>query len=74
MISNGLYLPDYPIGHVIAFQVARKLRQGNFGEEFERVAKQGRITPDAWMRGAVGTPLSAKALLEEARKALAATR
>jgi hypothetical protein len=74
MISNGLYLPDYPIGHIIAFQVAQKLRAGDFGEEFERVARQGRLTPDAWMRGAVGGPLSADALLKEARKALLTLR
>ena len=27
MIVYGLYLPDYPIGHVIAFQVAEKVRR-----------------------------------------------
>jgi hypothetical protein len=70
MISNGLYLPDYSIGHIIALQVGRKLRTGSFGDEFERVARQGRLTPDAWMRGAVGTPVSADALLKEARKAI----
>lgn len=74
MISYALYLPDYPIGHIIAFQVARKLRAGDFGAEFERVSRQGRLTPDAWMRGAVGAPLSAEALLEEARRALAPAR
>jgi hypothetical protein len=42
-------------------------RAGSFGDEFERVAKQGRLTPDAWMRGAVGGPLSARALLDEAK-------
>jgi hypothetical protein len=73
MISYALYLPDYPMGHIIAFQVARKLREGNFGTEFERVARQGRLTPDGWMRGAVGAPLSSEALLQEARRALAAT-
>jgi hypothetical protein len=71
MIVYGLYLPDYPLGHIIAFQVADKLRRGDFGAEFERVAKQGRLTPDAWMRGAVGRPLSTEALLAEARAALA---
>ncbi len=70
MIVYGLYLPDYPLGHIIAFQVADKMRQGDFGREFERVAGQGRLTPDAWMRGAVGQPLSATALLSEARSAL----
>jgi hypothetical protein len=70
MISNGLYLPDYPIGHVIAFQLAKRFREHGFGPEFERVARQGRLTPDAWMRGAVGGPLSAQVLLDEARAAM----
>lgn len=70
MIVRGLYLPDYPIGHIIAFQVADALRGGDFGQEFERMAVQGRLTPDAWMRGAVGEPISADALLAEARTAL----
>lgn len=70
MIVYGLYLPDYPIGHIIAFQIADRLEEGSFGAELERVARQGRLTPDAWMRGAVGGPISTKALLEAAREAL----
>jgi hypothetical protein len=71
MINYGLYLPDYPLGHLIAFQVGEKVKGERFGAEFERVARQGRITPDAWMRGAVGGPLSAQPLLAAAREALA---
>ena len=71
MISNGLYLPDYPIGHIIAFQLDKQFRGRDFGAEFERVTRQGRLTPDAWMQGAVGGPLSAEALLAEARAAMA---
>ena len=70
MIVYGLYLPDYPIGHIIAFQVAETLRGAEFGARFERIATQGRLTPDAWMRGAVGEPISTKALLTETRAAL----
>jgi hypothetical protein len=70
MISNGLYLPDYPIGHIIAFQLTKQFRGRDFGAEFERVSRQGRLTPDAWMRGAVGGPLSAQALLDDARAAM----
>jgi hypothetical protein len=70
MIVYGLYLPDYPIGHIIAFQVADKLRDVDFGEQFERVCNQGRLTPDHWMINAVGQPISSKALLTEARAAL----
>ena len=72
MIVYGLYLPDYAIGHVIAFQIARELRGRDFGAETERICRQGRLTPDAWMRGAVGRSISAQALLDEAREAMAA--
>lgn len=67
MISNGLYLPDYPIGHIISFQLDKQFRGRDFGAEFERVTRQGRLTPDAWMQGAVGGPLSAGALLAAAK-------
>jgi hypothetical protein len=72
MIVYGLYLPDYAIGHVIAFQIARELRGRDFGAETERICRQGRLTPDAWVRGAVGRSISAQALLDEARAAMAA--
>jgi hypothetical protein len=70
MIVYALYLPDYPIGHIIAFQVARRLEEGDFGAELERVTRQGSLTPDGWMRGAVGGPISARALLDAAGEAL----
>jgi hypothetical protein len=70
MIVYGLYLPDYAIGHLIAFQIARELRERDFGAEIERIARQGRLTPDAWIRGAVGGPISARALLDEAGEAI----
>jgi hypothetical protein len=73
MIVYGLYLPDYAIGHVIAFQIARELRGRDFGAETERICRQGRLTPDAWVRGAAGRSISAQALLDEAREAIAAT-
>ena len=72
MIVYGLYLPDYAIGHILAFQIARRLRQGDFGAEVERITRQGSLTPDAWTRGAVGSALSATALLAETREAMAA--
>jgi len=74
MISYPLYLVDYPLGHIIAFQIAARLHTGDFGAEFERMARQGRLTPDAWMRGAVGGPISTLPLLDAARAALANAR
>jgi hypothetical protein len=52
-----------------AFSYLRKNRT-----EFERMARQGRLTPDAWIRGAVGGPISAQALLAASREALAKVR
>jgi hypothetical protein len=72
MIVYGLYLPDYAIGHIVGFQIADKMREGDFGKEFERMTRQGMLTPDAWMRGAVGGPISTSALLAAAKEALQA--
>jgi hypothetical protein len=73
MIDSGLYLPDYPLGHLIAFQVEDHFgkRKGPMGAEFERICRLGSITPDAWMRQAVGAPLSAEPLLAAAEAAFA---
>ncbi len=72
MISRRLYTPDYPLGHLIAFQIEEhfKKHEGRLGAEFERICKLGSITPDAWMRQAVGGPLSADPLLKATARAL----
>ena len=72
MIHSFLYLPDYPLGHLIAFQIERQVRKaGNLGSEFERMAKQGNIAPDIWMKEATGAPVGPKALLDATEAALA---
>lgn len=71
MIDSFLYLPDYPIGHMIAFQIEEQMEKaGNIGSEFERMAKVGSVVPDLWMRKATGAPVGAEALLTETKKAL----
>jgi hypothetical protein len=71
MIDSFLYLPDYPIGHLIAFQIEEQMKKaGSIGPEFERMAKMGRVTPDLWMVHATGTPVSAGALLAATAEAL----
>jgi len=75
LINAFLYLPDYPIGHFIAHQLGEHVRKsGKLGPEIERVARQGRLTPDLWMAGATGAPVGPDALLEAAERALAAFR
>ena len=72
MINYFLYLPDYPIGHLIAHQIEEQMKKaGSIGPEFERIAKMGRVTPDLWMEHATGKPVGADALLEATQKALA---
>ena len=72
MIDSFLYLPDYPVGHLIAFQIERHVEKaGAVGPEVERMTRQGRISPDLWMQGAVGAPVGAEALVGAAAEALA---
>jgi hypothetical protein len=71
MINSILYLPDYPIGHMIAFQLEEHMKKaGRIGPEFERIARQGRIAPDLWMKGATGSSVGPEALLSAAEQAL----
>ncbi len=71
MISSFLYLPDYPIGHMIAFQIEEQMEKaGNIGSEFERMAKMGDVTPDLWMKNATGAPVGPDALLRATEVAL----
>ena len=71
MIDSTLYLPDYPIGHMIAFQVEAQMQKaGDFGGEFERVARIGAVAPDLWMTLATGAPVGPEALIAAATQAL----
>jgi hypothetical protein len=73
MIDSFLYLPDYPIGHMIAFQIEEQMKKaGAIGPEFERMAKMGDVTPDLWMVHATGRPVGPEALLEATQAALTA--
>ena len=71
MIDSFLYLPDYPIGHLIAFQIEEQMKKaGAIGPEFERMAIEGRVTPDLWMENATGKPVGPDALLDATQRAL----
>ena len=72
MVSAFLYLPDYPLGHLIAAQIEEHLRGAkSLGAEFERMARYGSVTPDLWMKNATGAPVGTVALLGAAERALA---
>jgi hypothetical protein len=74
MINYPLYLFNYPLGHLIAFQIEEQIRKagaGKLGPEFERMAKFGAVTPDLWMQNATGAPVGAGPLLRATEAALA---
>jgi hypothetical protein len=72
IIDAGMYLPDYPVGFLIQFQMEAHFAKKGLAAEMERMCALGSITPDAWMRAAVGAPLSAEPLLEAGRAAVKA--
>lgn len=70
MIDNPLYLSAYPLGHLIEFQIDKYMEGKNIGDEMQRIVKQGRIIPQAWMKGAVGHEISIKPVIEATEDAL----
>lgn len=72
MVQSSLYLPDYVIAQLTAFQIKRHFQsiKGPIGPEFERMAQIGYVTPDEWTRQAIGTKLSVKPLLDEVEREL----
>lgn len=71
MIDSFMYLPDYPIGHLIGVQIEEQMKKvGAIGPEFERMATVGHVTPDMWMIHATGKPVGAEALLSATEQAL----
>jgi len=70
MIDNGLYLSNYPLGHIIEFQIEEDMRGKNLGREMERMCTIGNVTPKLWMQQAVGSPISVRPILTAAREVL----
>ena len=71
MIHSFLYLPDYPIGHIIAHQIEEQINKtGTIGSEIERMAKVGNVAPDIWMKIATNSSVEPEALLAATAKAL----
>jgi len=73
MIHSYLYLPDYSLGHLISSQIEAHLAglpPGRLGAEVERMTSFGSLAPDLWMKNATGAPVSARPLIDGARKAL----
>jgi hypothetical protein len=70
MIDNPLYLSAYPVGHLIQFQVEQYLEGKNLPDEVYRMYTLGLLTPQVWMKQAVGKPVSIQPVLAAAQEAL----
>ncbi|MCR5710310.1 MAG: hypothetical protein K6G79_07505 [Bacteroidales bacterium] len=74
MLDYPMYLPNYPIGHIIHYQLEEHLAgfgsDAAFATELGRIYRQGRLTPQAWMQGAVGAPISVEPILLAVRRIL----
>ena len=74
MVGYALYLPAYPIGNLVQYQLEEHLAQyrstDEWAKEYTRIYQQGSLTPDAWMRGAVGEALSVEPILKAVREVM----
>jgi len=70
MISNPLYLAAYSYGQIIEFQIEEHLKDKDFANEIDRIYQQGKLIPQRWMEGAVGSKISIKPILNKLDKAV----
>lgn len=64
MINSPMYLPNYAFGHLIHFQLEEHFKTHEFAPEVLRIFALGQLTPNEWMKQAVGAPLSNEAVLK----------
>lgn len=70
MINSPMYLPNYAFGHLIHFQLEEHFKTHEFAPEVLRIFALGQLTPNEWMKQAVGTPLSNEAILKATEVAI----
>jgi hypothetical protein len=63
MVDSPLYLANYSYGHIIQFQIEEYLKDRNLADEIDHMFKQGHLTPQQWMMGAVGEKISVRPIL-----------
>ena len=71
MVNSPMYLPNYPIGHIVQFQLEEALANttpSQWAEKYERWYRLGRLTPDVWMQQAVNGELSVQPILRKIEK------
>jgi hypothetical protein len=70
LITADLYVLQHSLGRIIQFQIEQKIGEKGLASEMERMIAIGKVTPDLWMKSAVGAPISANALLKASEQAL----
>lgn len=72
MVNSPMYLPNYPLGHIIEYQLESHFAKLNskqeFANEIKRIYTIGRLTPQLWMQQAVGENISTQPILDEISK------
>jgi len=67
MVNAPMYLPNYPLGHIVQYQLEEHLAQfttpRDFASEYSRIYRLGRLTPKEWLIQAVGNPPSVTPIL-----------
>jgi len=74
IVNSPMYLPNYPFGHIIEYQLEEYFSSlpdpESLGPEIIRIYKLGRLTPQLWMQQAVGSPVSIEPILKAVNKIL----
>ncbi|MCH2136540.1 MAG: hypothetical protein MK101_08155 [Phycisphaerales bacterium] len=70
MVGYPLYLADYALGHIISHQIIQHMVGKDLASETRRICSIGSLTPDAWMRIAVGRGIDAGVLASDAAAAV----
>jgi len=70
MIDAPLYLSNYPLGHLVEFQMIEFMNDKDFSDELTRSLEAGKLIPQMWMQNAVGESLSGDPLIKATEKAL----
>ena len=67
MVNAPMYLPNYPLGHIVQYQLEEHLAKcmdpHAFAQEYMRIYRLGRLTPKEWMIQAVGEAPSIEPIL-----------
>ena len=78
IVNCPMYLPNYPLGHIVQFQLEEHLAkcktQSEFAQEYAHIYQLGRLTPKEWMIQAVGEAPSIEPMLRAVDKICAATQ